>query len=297
MPPPIASFARSGFVEAGGTRLHTVDAGQGRPVVLIGGWPQSVHCWRHLFAPLAQDCRVIAIDPPGLGDSAKPAPAYDIESVAQTVGLALDQLGLQTYDFVGFDIGMWIGYPLALQRPDQIRSLTLIDARIPGLVPWPPFHPKAAIVSWHFAFNMLPELPELLIEGREREFLAWLFRSRTPTPGVFTDADLDEYARVYRGKAAISSAVGYYRALPQTIAQVEALRLGPKLAMPVLAIAGEAGVGPSMGEALRGVSDRLESLVVPNCGHYVPEEAPAIVLAKLRRVLSPQGFGGGEGDE
>jgi len=52
-----------------------------------------------------------------------------------------------------------------------------------------------------------------------------------------------------------------------------------------------------MGEALRGVSDRLESLVVPNCGHYVPEEAPAIVLAKLRRVLSPQGFGGGEGDE
>ena len=177
------------------------------------------------------------------------------------------------------------GYPRGLQRPREIRSLTLIDARIPGIVPFPPFNPQAAVITWHFAFNMLAELPELLIEGREREFLAWLFKSRTPTPGVFTDADLDEYARVYRGRPAITSAVGYYRALPQSIGQVEKLKQGPKLAMPVLAIAGDKGVGPTMSASLEQVCANLRGEVFQNCGHYVPEEKPQRLLEELARFL------------
>jgi pimeloyl-ACP methyl ester carboxylesterase len=286
MAPQLPKDAVTGTVEAGGTTLYYATVGKGRPVVLIGGWPQSLHCWRKMLEPLARNYKVIAIDPPGLGDSAKPAPAYDIESVARTIGVAIDRLGLQSFDFVGFDIGMWIGYPLALQRSQQVHTLTLIDARIPGLVPFPPFNPRGALVSWHFAFNMLPELPEILLEGREREFLAWLFKSRTPTSGVFSEADVDEYARVYRGKTAIASALGYYRALPETIAEVERLKQGPKLAMPVLAIAGDHGVGATMADALKSVSDRTRGVVVENCGHYVPEEAPDRLLKELREFLA-----------
>jgi pimeloyl-ACP methyl ester carboxylesterase len=277
----LAADARSGFIASGQTRLHYVEAGAGRPVLLVGGWPQSVHCWRRVFARLAARYRVIAVDPPGLGDSEKPAPAYDIESVARTLWDFADAMGLTTFDFVGFDIGMWIGYPFACQAPERVRTLTLIDARIPGLVPFPPFNPAAANVSWHFAFNMLPELPELLIEGREREFLTWLFTSRTPTPGVFAAADFEEYARVYRGRAAISSAVGYYRALPETIRQIEARKQGPKLEMPTLAIAGGAGVGAPMIEPLRQVAKNLRGVVIEGCGHYVPEEAPERLLDEL----------------
>jgi pimeloyl-ACP methyl ester carboxylesterase len=286
MAPQLPRDATTGTVEAGDTALAYATAGEGRPIVLVGGWPQSLHCWRKVFEPLARDYKVIAIDPPGLGDSAKPAPAYNIVAVAQTIGAAIDRFGLQSFDFIGFDIGMWIGYPLALQRPQQVRTLTLIDARIPGLVPFPPFNPRGALVSWHFAFNMLPELPEILIEGREREFLAWLFKSRTPTPGVFSEADVDEYARVYRGKTAIASALGYYRALPETIAEVEQLKQGPKLAMPVLTIAGEHGVGATMADALKSVSDKTRGVVVENCGHYVPEEAPDRLLKELLELLS-----------
>lgn len=278
--------AKSRMLDAGDTRLYCVEAGSGRPLVLVGGWPQSAHCWRNVFGALSQKYRVICIDPPGLGDSAKPAPAYDIESIGQTVGRAIDQLQLGRYDFIGFDIGMWIAYPLGLQRPKEIRSLTMIDARIPGIVPFPPFNPKAAVVSWHFAFNFLPELPEILIEGREREFLKWLFESRTPTPGVFSDADFDEYARVYRGRPAITSAVGYYRKLPESIAQVERLKAGPKLAMPVLAIAGDVGVGPTMTQSLEAVCSNLRGVVFEKCGHYVPEEKPTELLAELEGFLS-----------
>ncbi len=278
--------AKARMVDAGGTRLYTVEMGAGSPVVLVGGWPQSMHCWRHVFGELAKQHRVIAIDPPGLGDSEKPAPAYDIESIGRMVGAAIDQFALGTYDFVGFDIGMWIGYPLALARGKEIRTLTLIDARIPGIVPFPPFNPQAAIVSWHFAFNFLPELPEILIEGREREFLKWLFLSRTPTPGIFSDADLDEYARVYRGRPAITSATNYYRALPQSIAQVEKLKQGAKLQMPVLSIAGDKGVGPTMTSSLEQVCANLRGLCFENCGHYVPEEKPERLLEELRAFLA-----------
>ncbi|MSQ19047.1 MAG: alpha/beta hydrolase [Betaproteobacteria bacterium] len=278
--------ARARHVVAGNTSLYCVEAGAGRPVVLVGGWPQSVHVWRHVFAQLAKQYHVIAIDPPDLGDSAKPAPAYDIKSIAANIWAAIDSLGLGSIDFVGFDLGMWIGYPLAMAQPQHVRTLTLIDAVIPGLVPWPPFSPPAANCTWHFAFNMLPELPELLIEGRKREFLAWLFRSRTPTPGVFNDADLDEFARVYRGRAAITSAVGYYRAQPATMQQVGELMQAGILTMPVLAVAGSAGVGPSIVEAVKRIAPHATGLVVDGCGHYVSEEAPGALLVALDRLLS-----------
>lgn len=280
-PCTLAPDARGGMMRAGATRLHYVEAGSGRPVVLVGGWPQSVHCWRRVFAPLAKRYRVIAVDPPGLGDSEKPAPAYDLESVARTLWAFADAMGLSELDLIGFDIGMWIGYPFAKQAPGRVRTLTLMDARTPGLVPFPQFNPNAALLSWHFAFNMLPGLPELLIEGREREFLKWLFETRTPTPGVFSDRDLDEYARVYRGRAAIASAVGYYRAIPETIRQVEALAQGVKLTMPVLAIAGSAGVGAAMIDPVKRIAANVRGVVIENCGHYVPEEAPERLLAEL----------------
>lgn len=274
--------ATARMVDAGTTRLYCVDAGQGAPVVLVGGWPQSIWCWRHVLPELARSHRVIALDPPGLGDSDKPAPAYDMESVAANVHAALDTLGVGVHDFIGFDIGMWIGYPFAAQRPERVRTLTLVDARIPGLVPWAPMNPASAVMSWHFAFNALPELPELLIEGREREFLAWLFRSRTPTPGVFDDAALDEYARVYRGRDAIASALGYYRAIETTSRQMAARRDGPKLTMPILAVAAGLGVGATMTAALEPIGTDVRGLVIDGCGHYVPEERPDALLAAWR---------------
>ena len=284
-PTRLSPSAKSGMLAVAGTRLHYVEAGSGRALLLVGGWPQSVHLWRHLFAPLAARYRVIAIDPPGLGDSAKPAPCYDIEGVARIVWSAVDALAIDRLDIVGFDIGMWLGYSMALQQAARVRSLTLIDAVIPGLVPWPPFNPAAANRTWHFAFNLLPGLAETLIEGREREFLKWLFESRTPTPGVFSEADFDEYARVYRGRDAIASALGYYRALPATIAQVEKLVSAPPLPMPVLAVSGAAGVGASMIEAVRRIAANVTGQVIEGCGHYVPEEAPRALLELLNEHI------------
>ena len=147
-------------------------------------------------------------------------------------------------------------------------------------------NPASANMSWHFSFNALPELPELLIEGREREFLAWLFRSRTPTPDVFDEAALDEYARVYRGHAAIASALGYYRAIEATSRQISARLDGQKLQMPILAIAADLGIGKTMTGALESIGTDVRQVIIEDCGHYVPEEAPQRLLDLLAPLLA-----------
>ena len=111
-------------------------------------------------------------------------------------------------------------------------------------------------------------------------------RSRTPTPGVFDEAALDEYERVYRGRAAIASALGYYRAIEATSRQMAARRDGPKLPMPILAVAAGLGVGKTMTSALESIGTDVRALIMDGCGHYVPEEAPQRLLDALGPLLA-----------
>ena len=96
-------------VAARGIDIHCVEGGSGAPVLLVAGWPQSWYAWRHVMPLLADNHRVIAIDPPGLGDSGRPR-AYDTASVADCFSALLDALALDRVDFVGHDIGAWLGY-------------------------------------------------------------------------------------------------------------------------------------------------------------------------------------------
>ena len=84
---------------------------------------------------LAERYTVMAVDPPGLGDSDKPADGYDTAAVAARLRELTDALGWDRFHFVGHDIGCWIGYPFAATYPSVVRKLVLIDATVPGVVP------------------------------------------------------------------------------------------------------------------------------------------------------------------
>src|SRR5688572_24131141 len=92
-----------------GIDLHYVEGGSGDPMLLVPGWPQSWYAWRYVMPALAENYRVIAIDPPGLGESGRPQ-SYDTAAIAAYIDGFLDVLGLDSVDFVGHDIGAWIGY-------------------------------------------------------------------------------------------------------------------------------------------------------------------------------------------
>ena len=275
-----------------GTELHYVEGGRGAPVLLVPGWPQSWYSWRYVMPAFAENYRVIALDPPGLGESGRPS-SYDTANIALYIDAFLDTLKIDNVDFIGHDIGAWIGYAFAARFPRKLRRLALIDAAIPGIAPADAYAltPERVSKTWHFYFNALSELPEALVAGREQLFLTWLFRARSVNAAAIDEAAIDEYARVYAAPGAMQSGFEYYRAIFTSIAQNRETAT-QKLSMPVLAIGGEKWLGPLMQKMVEPVTERLRTEVVPGCAHFVPEEAPEAVIRLLREFLKePQGYG------
>ena len=265
--------------------IHYVEGGSGEPVVLVPGWPQSWYAWRHVMPALADRYRVIAIDPPGLGESGRPG-AYDTATLAAYVAAFLDTLGLDRIDFVGHDVGAWIGYAFAARHANRVRRLALIDAAIPGIAPAEAFAltPDRINKTWHFSFNALPDLPEALVAGREQLYLAWLFKTRSDNKAAIDEAALTEYTRVYSAPGAMGAGFAYYRAIFDSIGQ-NRQTAASKLTMPVLAIGGAQWLGPLMDAMVTPVASELRVEIVAGSGHFVPEEAPADIIRLLREFL------------
>ncbi|WP_034294228.1 alpha/beta fold hydrolase [Herbaspirillum sp. RV1423] len=272
-----------GSAHVNGIRLHYVEGGGGgAPVLLIPGWPQSWYAWR-LVMPLliARGRRVIAIDPRGIGDSDKPPSGYDLKTVAADLHEFIRTLGLAGHgkvDVAGHDVGTWIGHALAVDWPEDVRRLALFDAALPGITPPPP----AGIAStelnaktWHFAFNRLDDLPEILLQGHERAFLNYLFHTKAINRWTIGPADLDEYERVFTAPGAVRAALSYYRTAfsPEGLAQSRN-RAERRLGMPVLAIGAEHGVKDALLNTLRTIASDVRGDVIESCGHYIPEEMP-----------------------
>jgi len=270
-------------IDACGISLHAVEAGDGPLMVLVSGWPQTWYSWHKIMPQLAKHFHAVAIDLPGLGDSDFPKQGYDTGSIALHLDAVLDAFGARDCLLVTHDIGAWIGYAYAARRPERVKRLVLIDAAIPGLAPPEVFRlaPETAPRVWHFYFNAVPELAETLIVGREREFLSWLFRTKSVDwTRAFDPEAVDVYVKAYAGPGRWSGGMGYYRAIFESVAQNKASAATP-LSMPVLAIGGSAGLGAAMEVSAKQVAANVQSAVIDRCGHYVPEEQPDELLAVM----------------
>ncbi|WAH56043.1 alpha/beta hydrolase [Pseudomonas silvicola] len=272
------------YVRAEGVRIHCVMAGSGTPVLLIPGWPQTWHAWRHVMQALAdQGYLAIAVDPPGLGDSDRPEQGYDTGCVARRLHQCMLQLGHERYHLVGHDVGMWIAYALASDLPDAVLTLAVTEAVIPGLADAPSIFvaPEENIFVWHFLFNQVQDLPELLIAGKEAAYLnfmfdRWAFRRHA--------VDADTYIRAYSAPGGLRGGFAYYRAIPETIRQNRLRALRP-LNMPVLAIGAEHATGDAPVQTLKPHAQNLRGALIAGSGHFVMEEAPEAFNGQLLDFL------------
>lgn len=294
LPAPLDAHAgfHHGMALANGIRMHYVEGGRearGDPILLIAGWPQSWYAWRCIMAPLvAAGHRVVALDLRGMGDSDHPMDGYDGATIAADIHAFIAALGLArdgNLHVAGHDVGAWMAYALAADWPDDVRTLTVMEAALPGITPPPPAgipDDAANLRAWHFAFNRLPNLPEALVQGHERIYLEWLFAQKSVNRFVFTPAAIDEYVRVFAQPGGARAAFSYYRAAfsPDGLQQ-NRTRAATPLPMPVLAIGGEFSVGAGMLATMRHVSNDVRGLTIPGVGHFVPEESPAEVTAAL----------------
>jgi alpha/beta hydrolase fold len=135
LPPGFTDTFTDRFVDAGGLRQHAVVGGDGPPLLLVHGWPQTWYAWRLLMPTLAQDFQVVAVDQRGIGLSDKPEDGYDTATLAGDLAALMDALGHQRFALVGFDTGLLISYALAADHPDRVERLVVGEAPLPGISP------------------------------------------------------------------------------------------------------------------------------------------------------------------
>jgi pimeloyl-ACP methyl ester carboxylesterase len=267
--------------------MHYRTAGSGDAVVLLHGWPQTSHEWRKIIPQLAPRYRVIAPDLRGLGDTSRPLQGYDSGSIAGDVAELLQQLKVERYHLVGHDWGGPTAFALACLQPEAVRTLTIVDVTVPGIGP----DLSQGGKRWHHAFHMTPDLPERLVEGRERDYLAWFYREFSWQPDAIGPEDIDEYVRTYAQPGALRAGFAYYRNIPRNVADNRALHTsGFRLRMPVLAVGGartEARGRAAEPEAsLREIADDVRGMVVAESGHFVPEEQPEALGQRLLQFFA-----------
>jgi pimeloyl-ACP methyl ester carboxylesterase len=236
---------------------------------------------------LARDFSVVAPDQRGTGLSGKPADGYDTGTLAGDLVALMDALGHQRFALAGHDTGMWIGYALAADHPGRLDRLAVAETPLPGVSPSPPLFANAHLndALWHFAFNRLAEVNDQLVTGREEVYFGWQFASKAAKklPGYAVRHYVDSLAA---GPEALHASFAIYRALDATIAQNQQ-RKERRLTLPILGIGGQYSLGDQVANTMKLAADDVQTLVVPGCAHWVPEEAPEEMLAALTTFLAP----------
>jgi pimeloyl-ACP methyl ester carboxylesterase len=278
----------SRLVDLGELRLHAVIGGEGPPLLLVHGWPQSWYAWRMLMPTLARDFEVIAVDQRGIGLSEKPADGYDTATLANDLVALMATLGHARFALYGTDTGMPIAYALAADHPERVERLAVSEAPLPGISPSPPLFLPPALNRrlWHLTFNQLPaEVNEALVRGREEIFFGAEFDASAGTKKLPAEVVSYYVESLARDPEALRGSFELYRQFPTIIAQNEQ-RKSRRLAMPVLAIGGEESGGAGVAETMKLVADEVQGVVLSGAAHWVAEQAPDELLAALTEFLS-----------
>lgn len=271
----VIEFHRLVQTDDDGTLSYLI-GGEGPPVVLLHGWPQTARCWRRVAPALtAAGYTVIAPDLPGLGESDPLPQGYGKDTQARALRQLIHRIGVdEPIRLMGHDIGGYVAFSWARLFPEEVIRLVLIDMSLPGLG-----LEQAMDVArggrWHHGFFMTPDIPEMLIAGSEDEFFTWWFARLSGNQAAFQPREIQATTAAYRGREALARSFGHYRAhLDDGRINAEWVAQGGRLPMPVAAIGGALSLGDSLARSLMPVASDLRAIVIDGAGHFVAEEQP-----------------------
>ena len=256
--------------------------GHGEKVLLLSGFPQTRRSWNRIIPLLSPQFEMIPADLPNFGDSGFLAVPATTENVGKVFHAFSANLGAPLH-VVAHDFGAWCAYSWALQFPLDFKSLTLIDAGIPGVTLTDEIQLSDYKRKWNFIFQMLPDLPAELTSGKEDVYVGWWFKNKVYRPGAIPPDDVAAYVRAYAREGRMDAAFDYCRNIEEDM-WFNKSQFREKMSIRLLAVGGDHAI-PNMGDSLKPYFNDVTSLVIGDSGHFVPEEQPEELARALVAFL------------
>ena len=279
------SILREGYAEVGDVKLHYVEAGAGPLVVLLHGFPAFWYSWSEQIAPLVKGgFRVVAPDLRGYNLSSKPGAFtdYTADKPAADIAGLIRELGAESATVVGHDWGGSVAWTLAMNNPEVVDRLVILNAAHPRKLNEGLKSPQQLKRSWYFFYFQFPRLPERRARRGNWKFFKGFLDARTP----YTEQELARYTEAWSQPGADKAMIDYYRA---------AVRLGSKqkvlpITAPTLVIWGQGDryLGPTLAEPHKEDVPNLDRVVrLPNASHWVHRDEAERVNELLIEFLAP----------
>ncbi|MDQ6746712.1 MAG: alpha/beta hydrolase [Candidatus Dormibacteraeota bacterium] len=283
---PEVPGVRHRLVDVGGLRLHVAEAGRGRPIVMLHGWPQHWYVWRHVMPALARKYHVYCPDLRGFGWSDAPAGGYDKEQLATDILALLDELNLGPVRLVGHDWGGFVGFLMCLREPDRFERYLALNI----MTPW--INPRATLLNIHRSWYQA-----VMASGAG----GWIFRLRPPflnaalrraavNPAAWSAAEMDIFLDRLQDPERAHASTQVYRELllREGRSWLAGRYRDRRLEVPTLMLFGEQdmAISPAMLEGFEDHVDDMRLELVPGCGHFIADERPDLVVEAALRFLA-----------
>ncbi|BAK86145.1 MULTISPECIES: alpha/beta fold hydrolase [Acetobacteraceae] len=279
-------------IEVNGVRIRTATGGNGPPLLMLHGHPQMHLTWHKVAPALAKRFSIVAPDLRGYGDSAKPEGGTDHANyskramAADLVGV-MHQLGFERFMVVGHDRGGRVAHRMALDAPQAVEKLVLID-----IVPTATMYARtnmefARRYFWWFFLIQPAPLPERLISGDPDFFLESHIAGQIKIPGSVDPRVMAEYRRCYADPAMRHAACEDYRAAAGIDLVHDATDADRRIEVPLLALWGARGTVGALYDVVETWREKAVDVrgYAIDCGHSPQEEVPAELLYRLDAFL------------
>jgi pimeloyl-ACP methyl ester carboxylesterase len=257
-----------------GVTIHYLRAGSGDPVVLVHGYPENSHTWRHVIPALARYYTVIAPDTRGTGGSSI-TPDFQLRDAAEDIHGLVHHLGFRRIFLVGHDFGVPVVSAYAAMHRDEMRALVVAESPLSayGLEA---LYPK----YWHFGFLASKYAMLLVGDNIDPFFRQFAFSDFVYQKAAFSKSEIDGYIAAEVRPGRLDAGFAYYRAL-QKAEPFFAKTVAPPWNFPVLTLDGDHSFNGLTASSFRRVAPNLTARIVPSSGHFVQEEQPQFVSRTL----------------